>query len=97
MAQRSHLRPVEGAGRQSGRSEVHSLRTFTKNARGEEIRVSVETFNGHRILNLRTWYRGEDGQMRPGKQGIALKVELLLDLRQALDLMAEAEGVGDTL
>ena len=97
MAQRSHLRPMEGAGRPSDRSAVHSLRTFTKNARGEEIRVSVETFQGHRILSLRTWFPGEDGQMRPGKQGLALKVELLPELRQALDLMAEAEGMGDAL
>ena len=91
MAHRSHLRSMEGAGRPSGRSEVHSLRTFTKNARGEEIRVSVETFQGRRLLNVRTWFKGEDGEMRPGKQGLALRVELLPDLQQALDLMAEGE------
>ena len=97
MAQRSLLRPVEGAGRPSNRSEVHSPRTFTKIARGKEIHVSVETFQGHRILDLRNWFRGDDGQMRFGKQGLALKVELLPDLHQAINLMAEAGGVGDTL
>ena len=94
-----HLRAVPG-GKGSAppnRSEVHSLRTFPKNRKGEEVRVSVESFNGHRLLNVRVWFPGEDGQMRPGKQGLALKVELLPELRQALDLMAEAEGMGDAL
>ena len=63
---------MEGAGRPSERSKVHLLRTCTKNASGEEMLVSVETFNGHRILNLRIWYRGEDGEMRHGKQGLTL-------------------------
>ena len=97
MAQGGHLRPVEGAGRPSDRSEFPSMRTFTKIAGGEVIRVSVETFQGHHILNLRTWYRGGDGQMRFCEQGIALRAELLPELSQAIAPMMEAEGMGDDM
>lgn len=53
-----------------------------KNAR-EEIRVSIDDFQGHRLCNMRVWYR--DGEEhRPGKQGIALRLELVPLLIEAL-------------
>lgn len=53
-----------------------------KNAR-EEIRVSVDEFKGHHLCNMRVWYR--DGEEhRPGKQGIALRLELVPQLIDAL-------------
>ena len=54
-----------------------------KNAR-EELRVSLENFRGHDIANLRVWYCADDGEMRPGKQGVALRRDLLPDLIEAL-------------
>ncbi|EYD75011.1 hypothetical protein Rumeso_03435 [Rubellimicrobium mesophilum DSM 19309] len=42
--------------------------SLRKNSR-EELRVSLDEFKGHRLLNLRVWFEGDDGQMRPGKQG----------------------------
>ena len=64
-----------------------TVAVIQKNAR-EELRVSVETFRGVPIVNLRVWFRNEEGEWRPGKQGVALRLELLPELRQAL---AEAE------
>jgi hypothetical protein len=55
-----------------------------KNVR-EELRVSVDEFRGHQLINLRVWFEGEDGRMRPGMQGVALRLELLSDLRAALE------------
>ena len=57
--------------------------TLRKNAR-EEVRVSVDEFKGLRLLNLRVWFQGEDGTMRPGKQGLAVRVELAEDLALAI-------------
>jgi hypothetical protein len=57
--------------------------SLRKNAR-EELRISVDEFRGHRLLNLRVWFVADDGSMRPGKQGIAVRVELAPDLAQAI-------------
>lgn len=54
-----------------------------KNAR-EEIRVSVDEFKGMDLLNIRVWFMGDDGEMRPGKQGVAVRLELAPDLAQAI-------------
>lgn len=60
-----------------------------KNAR-EELRISLDEFNGHELLNLRIWFHTGDGEMRPTKKGVALKVALLPELLAAL---VEAEKV----
>ncbi len=57
--------------------------TIQKNDR-EELRVSIDEFKGHHLLNVRVWYDAADGEQRPGKQGIALKLSLLPGLLEAL-------------
>lgn len=66
------------------------IAAIPKNAR-EEIRVSVDDFQGHRLCNVRVWYR--DGEeLRPGKQGIALRLDLLPQLVTALQGAAKEGG-----
>lgn len=67
------------------------IAAISKNAR-EEIRVSVDDFQGRRLCNVRVRYR--DGEeLRPGKQGIALRLDLLPQLVDALQRAArDAEG-----
>lgn len=67
-----------------GRRMSAPVATIRKNG-SEELRVSVDDFKGHRLVNLRVWYRTGDGEMRPGKQGLALRLELLPELRAALE------------
>jgi hypothetical protein len=50
--------------------------TIKKNS-GEEIRLSLDMFNGHRLFNMRVFFEAEDSSMRPGKNGLAFKVEKL--------------------
>ena len=57
--------------------------TLRKNSR-EEVRVSLDEFKGMHLLNIRVWFMGEDGQMRPGKQGVAVRLEMAADLAQAI-------------
>ena len=52
------------------------IATIKKNSL-EEIRLSLDMFNGHRLINIRVSYETEDGSMRPGKSGLAFKVEKL--------------------
>jgi hypothetical protein len=69
------------------------VRTIPKNST-EELRVSLTEFNGHRLLNLRVFYDAE-GTKRPGKQGLALRIEQLPQLIEALhDAHAEAVANG---
>lgn len=61
---------------------------WPKNER-ESVRVTIEEFNGRSIINARIWFRADDGEMRPGKAGIAMGVKHLPALAQAF---AEAEA-----
>lgn len=69
-------------------SHIASIR---KNAR-EEFRVSLDQVHGLTLVNIRVWYDA-DGEMRPGKQGIAVRPEMLPDLLTALGKAAETAKV----
>ena len=56
---------------------------FEKNKK-EEVRVSVGTFHGRRIINVRVFYKDDDGTWKPGKQGLALAVDRYKDLAGAI-------------
>ena len=60
------------------------LATVRKNAR-EGIRVTRSDFTGHDIVGLRVWFQDRDrGEMRPGKDGLAFRAELVDELIGAL-------------
>ena len=45
-----------------------TIEQWWKNRGGEVVRLELSTFEGHNILNLRTWHTDKaDGIMRPGK------------------------------
>ncbi len=52
--------------------------------RHERLRVSLELFNGVWLINSRKWFQAENGEWRPGKQGIALGVKHLPQLAEAV-------------
>lgn len=57
---------------------------------GEEIRVTVEEFNGRTRVNVRTFWQDDFGDWKPGKQGIALTPDQLRALMPALVMADEA-------
>ena len=61
---------------------------FAKNAK-EEVRVSIDDYHGHKLINLRIYYRSADDEWKPGKQGLALSVNLYRDLADALAKVGE--------
>lgn len=68
------------------------IATIKKNAL-EEIRISLTEFNGYKLLNIRVWFKNDHrGEFRPGKAGLALRVELLPEFQQAIEqAVAEAQ------
>ncbi len=57
-------------------------RTFKKNSR-EVVKVSLETYMGRRVLNIRVWF-DSDGEWKPSKKGLSLAVERLPELVEVL-------------
>jgi len=64
--------------------EENIVAEFDKNS-GEKLRVSLGSYRGHDLVNLRVWFRGEDDQWHPTRKGVAISTELLPDLIDALE------------
>ena len=58
----------------------------------ETLCVTREDFNGHDLINMRVWFDAGEGEMRPGKQGVALRAALIPDLIQALQSLETESG-----
>ena len=65
-----------------GPSEDVLISRLRKNA-SEEIWIALSTFGGHRLLNIRAYFRGLDG-FQPTRKGVAVPVSKLKELRDAL-------------
>lgn len=52
--------------------------------RGEVIRVEITEFKGKKLVNIRTWYTDDAGQLAPTKKGVALSPEQFEKLKSAL-------------
>ena len=61
-----------------------------KNRRGESVRLTLNRYQGRDVLDLRTWYTGDDGKLKPGK-GFAAEVRHLSRLAAAFG-KAEAKA-----
>jgi hypothetical protein len=67
---------------------------WSRNKR-DVIRVTLDEYNGRKIVNCRTWWRNDDGDLRPGKSGLALSVRHLPALAGALAAaLARARELG---
>lgn len=56
---------------------------ITKNSR-EERRIERQSYMGRDLINPRVWYDDGSGEYRPGKQGIAIRTELVGEVIEAL-------------
>jgi len=68
---------------QTGAGESVLVAKFEKNKK-EEVRVSLDTFHGRKLINIRVYYKDDDGTMKPGKQGIALGMDRYKDFAGAI-------------
>jgi hypothetical protein len=65
---------------------------FFKNRRHDQIVTSLETYEGHNLVNIRTWFTDKAGIDRPTAKGISLVVRRLPDLLKALSA-AQAKAI----
>jgi len=56
---------------------------WARNSR-EDVRVRIEQFKDHVIVDCRIWWRDEVGELRPGRGGLTLAVRHLPALAEAL-------------
>ncbi|MEM8616782.1 MAG: transcriptional coactivator p15/PC4 family protein [Pseudomonadota bacterium] len=61
-----------------------------KNSR-EVIRVQRTAFQGHQLINARVWYRADDGELRPSKKGLSVKLDQADALADAIRQAASME------
>jgi hypothetical protein len=50
----------------------------------EEVRVSLTSYRGHDLVDIRVFYQDEQGEWRPTKRGVSLSVDSFADLRAAV-------------
>ena len=66
---------------------------FPKNAR-EDVRVSLSSYKGRPLIDLRVFYRDGAGEMRPTPKGVSIARELLPELEAAVSALRLAEASG---
>jgi|ERR1700733_4093092 Transcriptional Coactivator p15 (PC4) len=54
-------------------------------SRGEIARVSIRSFKGTWLIDLRKWFEAGDGQLRAGPKGISLSVKHLRRIGAAMN------------
>lgn len=42
---------------------------------GEDIQIERTEFNGNEYISIRRWFSNKEGELRPTKKGINLKLE----------------------
>jgi hypothetical protein len=76
-----------------------TIAEFQKNARGEIVRIALESFKGSPLITIRLWFRDGAGALRPGKDGLNIAIRHLPALAAgiaAAEARARALGlIGD--
>ncbi len=66
-------------------TEPVTVAEWSRNSR-ETMRVRLDTYQGNVVVDCRAWYLGEDGTMKPGRNGLTLAVRHLPALASAFRL-----------
>jgi hypothetical protein len=67
------------------------IHAFPKNPL-EEIRISLTEFKKKQYLDLRVYYKGDDGEYHPSKKGLTLSLDLLSELEEAVKKARDVVG-----
>jgi transcriptional coactivator p15 (PC4) len=60
----------------------------------EEVRVSLTSYRGHELVDIRVFFQDDQGEWRPTKRGVSLAVDSVAELRDAI---VKAEEMLNTL
>jgi len=76
-------------------SEPIEVAKFWKNRKGEAIIVTLKSFEGRPIVDIRTHFTTKEGKFQPTTKGLALMVLRLPDLAKAINkALARAQQLG---
>lgn len=73
------------------KDEAVVVHSFPKNPL-EEVRSSVTVFKGKKYVDLRVYYKGDDGEFRPSKKGLTIALDLFPELEEAMRKLKEVIG-----
>lgn len=59
--------------------------TVHEKARGETIKVYIGEYRGTKYLHIREWYLDKDQSEKPTKKGVAIPIEKVEVLREAIE------------
>ena len=64
--------------------------------KSELVKVILETWRRRQYVDIRVWVKASDGEVRRSYKGLTLNINLLPDLKTAVDLACkEVKEVGD--
>jgi hypothetical protein len=67
---------------------------WRRNSR-ERVRVTLDEYQGHRTIDVRTWFQSDHGELKPTRTGITIGIKHLPRLARALaDALAKARELG---
>ena len=69
--------------------EPQVVHSFPKNPL-EEVRSSITYFKGKQYVDLRVYYKGDDGEFHPSKKGLTISVDLFPELEIGFQKLKEA-------
>lgn len=69
-----------------------TIAEWPKNGR-ETLRVQLTEYQGRPIIDLRVWYKGRDGELRPSRSGLTCSTSHVQRLAEALaDAAVQLKG-----
>jgi hypothetical protein len=76
-------------------SEPIVIAKWWKDRAGNAIQVRLSTYEGHNLIDVRTWHSGDDGVLRPTTKGIACSLKHLPTIIDALNAaLRKADELG---
>ena len=64
---------------------------FEKNSQ-QRVHASLTEYNGIDLLDIRVCYEAKDGTWKPTAKGISLRVEMLPQIKKAVEALEKALG-----
>ena len=65
--------------------------TIHEKSRGETINVYIGEYAGKRYLHIREWYLDKDQSEKPTKKGVAIPLEKVEQLLEAIEKLMPAD------
>jgi hypothetical protein len=72
-------------------NEPQVVYSFPKNPL-EEVRASLTVYRGKQYVDLRIYYKGDDGEYHPSKKGLTIALDLFSELDKAVEKLREVVG-----